>query len=365
MDVELRPRCSSVSRVYGKDQNFEYFSASVLPENAEMLDVFRDSGFEVHSTTDAGRCRSAPVAADSSTASIAAADERERQATIASLRAILKPRAVAVIGASRRESNLGRRVLESLTAVGIHRDTIYPGQPGYAPSCSGDRCYSSARDLPPGVDLAVIAVPRESVLPAVDDCAAAGINGIVVISAGFAETDARGRELQTELVERVRGYGMRMVGPNCMGVINTDPGDRPQRVVRGASAAARPNCARVAERRSRSRGAQPRSLAADRAVHVCEPRQQSRHLGQRHPPVCRTRCGDIRRAALSRVVRQSAPVRADRAARVAHEADRRREVGSYRGRPARRRKPHGGPCRERAGGRRAVPAGRRHPRRHD
>ncbi len=75
----------------------------------------------------------------------------------------------------------------------------------------------------PAVDLAVIAVPRESVLAAVDDCAVAGINGIVVISAGFAETDARGRELQAELVERVRGYGMRMVGPNCMGVINTDP----------------------------------------------------------------------------------------------------------------------------------------------
>ena len=66
-------------------------------------------------------------------------------------------------------------------------------------------------------------MPRESVLAAVDDCAVAGVNGIVVISAGFAETDARGRELQAELVERVRGYGMRMVGPNCMGVINTDP----------------------------------------------------------------------------------------------------------------------------------------------
>ena len=277
MDVELRPRCSSVSRVYGKDQNFEYFSASVLPENAEMLDVFRDSGFEVHSTTEAGIVE-VRLSLQSSPASIAAADERERQATIASLRSILKPRAVAVLGASRRESNLGRRVLEALTRSGF-KGPIYPVNPAAA-DLGGVRCYPSARDLPPGVDLAVIAVPRESVLTAIDDCAAAGINGIVVISAGFAETDARGRELQAELVERVRGYGMRMVGPNCMGVINTDPA-----IGLNASFAEHlpppgQNCARVAERRSGSRGAQPRSLTADRAVHVREPRQQGRHLGQ-------------------------------------------------------------------------------------
>ena len=206
--------------VYGKDQNFEYFSASVLPENAEMLDVFRDSGFEVHSTPEAGVVE-VRLSLQSSPASIAAADEREHQATIASLRSIVKPRAVAVLGASRRESNLGRRVLEALTRSGF-KGLIYPVNPATA-DLGGVRCYPSARDLPPGVDLAVIAVPRESVLTAIDDCAAAGINGVVVISAGFAETDERGRDLQTELVERVRGYGMRMVGPNCMGVINTDP----------------------------------------------------------------------------------------------------------------------------------------------
>jgi acyl-CoA synthetase (NDP forming)/RimJ/RimL family protein N-acetyltransferase len=209
--------------MYGKDQNFEYFSASVLPENSEMLDVFRDSGFQVHSTTEAGVVE-VRLSLQASPASIAAADERDRQATIASLRSVLTPRAVAVLGASRRETNLGRRVLEALTRSGF-TGLVYPVNPAAA-DLGGARCYPSARDLPPGVDLAIIAVPREGVLTAIDDCAAAGINGVVVISAGFAETDARGRELQTELVERVRGYGMRMVGPNCMGVINTAPAIR-------------------------------------------------------------------------------------------------------------------------------------------
>ena len=205
--------------LFGREHNLEYFSASVLPENQEMLDVFRDSGFDIHSTTDAGVVE-VRLSLQLSPAGVAAADEREHQATIASLRSILKPHAVAVIGASRRESNLGRRVLRSLMRSGF-RGPVYPVNPAVA-DLGGQRCYPSARELPSGIDLAVIAVPREAVLPAIDDCAAVGISGVVVISAGFAETDARGRELQVELVERVRGYGMRMVGPNCMGVINTD-----------------------------------------------------------------------------------------------------------------------------------------------
>jgi acyl-CoA synthetase (NDP forming)/GNAT superfamily N-acetyltransferase len=205
---------------YGNDRDFDYFSASVLPENFAMLDVFRDSGFEIGSSTEAG-CVEVRLSLQASAASVAAADERDRLATIASLTAILRPRSVVIVGASRRPSHLGRRVLESLLASGFKGD-VYAVNPSGA-ELNGRRSYASARDLPMGVDLAVLAVPREAVLTAVDDCAMAGVKGIVVISAGFAETDARGRELQRELVERVRGYGMRMVGPNCMGVINAHP----------------------------------------------------------------------------------------------------------------------------------------------
>lgn len=150
---------------------------------------------------------------------VAAEDERDRLATLASLQPILQPRAVAVVGASRKESSLGRRVFDRLLAGGF-RGAVYPVNPAIAELC-GRRCYAAARDLPSGVDLAVIAVPREAVLAAVDDCAAAGVKGLVVISAGFAETGNDGRALELELVEKVRGYGMRMVGPNCMGVLNT------------------------------------------------------------------------------------------------------------------------------------------------
>lgn len=202
----------------GTDQDFEYFCASVLPENGEMLEVFRNSGFEVHSTTEAGSVE-VRLSLHPSPFSVAAADERDRTATIASLRAILRPAAVAVIGVSRKPDNLGRRVYESLAASGFN-GAVYAVTPSRI-ELHGQRAYASARDLPAGVDLAVIAVPREAVLATVDDCAAAGIRGLVVISAGFAETDDRGRQLQAELVERVRGYGMRMVGPNCMGVVNT------------------------------------------------------------------------------------------------------------------------------------------------
>src|SRR5205823_2982629 len=85
------------------------------------------------------------------------------------------------------------------------------------------KVYASARQLPHDVDLAILAVPRDAVLGAVDDCAAAGIKTLVVITAGFAETGGEGRLLQERLVAKVRGYGMRMVGPNCMGLLNTDP----------------------------------------------------------------------------------------------------------------------------------------------
>src|SRR4029434_9579019 len=95
------------------------------------------------------------------------------------------------------------------------------------PSRMGPRPqYASVRDIPDGPDLAVIAVPRDSVLKVVDDCASRGVRAIVVITAGFAEIGPEGRDLQQRLVEKVRGYGMRMVGPNCLGLINADPAAR-------------------------------------------------------------------------------------------------------------------------------------------
>jgi acetate---CoA ligase (ADP-forming) len=197
------------------DHGVSLFEATVLVENIEMLDVFRDSGFAIRSNTAQG-CVDVYLALPLSRKGSEASDQRDRIATVASLRPLLEPRAIAVIGASRDEANLGRRIFDALREGALQ---VYPVNPAVN-EIGGVRCYPSPRALPPGVDLAVIAVPRDAVLSVVDECAVAGVKGLVVISAGFAESGEEGRALQNRLVERVRGYGMRMVGPNCMGLLN-------------------------------------------------------------------------------------------------------------------------------------------------
>ncbi|TAK17124.1 MAG: hypothetical protein EPO35_03750 [Acidobacteria bacterium] len=135
------------------------------------------------------------------------------------MQCLLDPRSVAVIGASRTSGSLGRRVFDALESGGF-AGAIYPVN-AQATEIGGRRCYASARDLPPGVDLAVIAVPSAHVLAAADDALAAGVRSLVVITAGFAETGPVGAELQRQLAAKVTAAGARMVGPNCLGLINT------------------------------------------------------------------------------------------------------------------------------------------------
>jgi len=132
---------------------------------------------------------------------------------------LLQPRSVAVIGASRTPAALGRRVLDALIASGFE-GRIYPVNP-QAKEIAGLRCFHSVHELPRGVDLAVVAVPCDVLLQTVEDCGAAGVRSLVVITAGLGETGEAGRALERTLVDRVRSYGMRMVGPNCMGLLNT------------------------------------------------------------------------------------------------------------------------------------------------
>ena len=203
--------------VIASQHGFDRFLASTLVDNTPMLEVFRDSGFEIRSKSSAGAVE-LQLSLAPSAEGVRVAEDRDRAATAASLRPMLTPAAVAVIGASRDPSSIGRRVLDALLAAGF-KGPIYPVNPG-ASELDGLPCYPSARDLPAGTDLAVIAVPSARVLEVVDDCAASGVKSLLVISAGFAEVGDAGRALQQQLVERVRNYGMRMIGPNCMGLIN-------------------------------------------------------------------------------------------------------------------------------------------------
>lgn len=150
-----------------------------------------------------------------------AAEDNERAATVASIRPLFEPSGIAVIGASTEPAAIGRRVFDALLAVRSSGD-IYPIHPRAA-EIAGVPAFPSVSAIGRPVELAIVAIPRGAVLAAVEDCAQAGVKGLVVITAGFAETDEEGRALQRQLVETVRGHGMRMVGPNCLGILNTDP----------------------------------------------------------------------------------------------------------------------------------------------
>src|SRR6266571_2496635 len=138
-----------------------------------------------------------------------------------SLSAILRPRSIAVVGASRHPQSIGREILHNLVRSGF-TGPIFPVNPNAA-SVHSIKCYRSLRDIPDPVDLAVIVVPKEIVPRVVEDAIAKQVRGLVVITAGFKEVGEEGERAERALRDRIRPAGIRMVGPNCMGVINTDP----------------------------------------------------------------------------------------------------------------------------------------------
>ena len=138
-----------------------------------------------------------------------------------SLDSLLSPRSVAVVGVSSRPDSLSGRLLANLAGRGF-AGPIYPINPK-ADEIQSRQAYPSVGSVPGEIDLAVVMVPRDAVLAAVDDCIAKQVGGVVVITAGFREAGESGAGVERELVRRLRERGVRMVGPNCMGVINTAP----------------------------------------------------------------------------------------------------------------------------------------------
>ena len=200
---------------------FRRFEAIVLPENHAMLEVFRDSGFEIRSKSEHGVV-TVLLSLSPTAESVASTDRRHALATKTSMRPLMAPTTVAVVGASRDSGSIGRRILDAIVGGGF-AGPVYPINP-HVSEIDGLRCYGSVADAPRDIDLAIVAVPTARVLEVVAQCAAAGVKSLVVITAGFAEVGAAGRALQQELVDLVRGHGLRMVGPNCMGLLNTAAG---------------------------------------------------------------------------------------------------------------------------------------------
>jgi acetate---CoA ligase (ADP-forming) len=141
-----------------------------------------------------------------------------------SLRPFFHPRSVAVIGASREPAGIGYRLLESLLGSGF-TGTIIPVNP-HATEIAGLRVYPKLTAVPNPVDLAVIAVPPNAVLEVIDNCAAKQVPAAILITAGFAETGGSGTSLEQQLREKVRQHGIRLIGPNCFGLMNLDPAVR-------------------------------------------------------------------------------------------------------------------------------------------
>jgi len=188
-------------------------------DNLAMREVFRESGFDMREAFE-GDDMEVELSLVPTATSVSRAEVRDRVATIASLRPFFHPQAVAVIGASRDPQSIGFRLLNALVTGGF-RGLIYPVNPNTT-ELAGLRVYPSIASIPGPVDLAVVVVPRDVVLPVVDDCASKGVRALVVITAGFAETGSEGCQLQRRLVEKVRQSGMRMIGPNCFGLLNAD-----------------------------------------------------------------------------------------------------------------------------------------------
>jgi len=198
----------------------EALTAEVLPQNHLMVQVFRDSGFPVTTHTVPG-----VLLFEMPTALTPEGRERferrEQAAAVAAMRVFLSPRSVAVIGASRQRGTVGAELFHNLLAAGFN-GPVYPVNPN-TPVVQSVVAYRSIGEVPGPVDLAVVAVPADSVAAAARECAAAGVRALVVISAGFAETGPEGAERQDRLLEVCRGSGMRLIGPNCLGIVNTNP----------------------------------------------------------------------------------------------------------------------------------------------
>ena len=206
----LLEHVASAARAHGVHR----FVAEVLTENSAMLQVFHDSGFPVTIYPFGSTCQ---VALELVADYPAEVEERERRAEVASLRAVLRPGSVAVVGASRRRQAVGNAVLRNMVEAGF-AGSCHPVNP-HADLIEGIPAVRSVSELPDGIDLAVLCVPAHAVPEVAQECGRRGVKALVVITAGVT-----GRpELVDGLLGAVRRHGLRLVGPNCLGVVNTAP----------------------------------------------------------------------------------------------------------------------------------------------
>ena len=199
------------------------FRAIVMPENYNMLSVFRESGFRVSIDAAPDEIR-VTFPTELTDEGIAQFEQREWTGAVNAMNAFFNPRSVAVIGASRERGTIGAEVLHNLLTFGFN-GPVLPVNPK-ASVVQSIIAYPTVQDIPGPVDLAVIVVPRGAVLDVAEACGRKGVRALVVISSGFSEVGAEGIVRQEALLRTCREFGMRLIGPNCMGILNTAPGVR-------------------------------------------------------------------------------------------------------------------------------------------
>ncbi|MDR3080010.1 MAG: GNAT family N-acetyltransferase [Streptomyces sp.] len=207
-----------------RERGIGRFTAEVLPANTKMIKVFTDAGYQQKRSFEDGVVH-LEFDLEPTDRSLAVQRAREQRAEARSVQRLLAPGSVAVIGVGRTPGGVGRSVLGNLGQGGF-TGRLYAVNGAFSEGqkeLDGVPAHRSVRDIADPVDLAVVAVPAERVPEVVAECGEHGVQGLVVVAAGYAESGPDGRERQRELVRQARSYGMRLIGPNAFGIINTSP----------------------------------------------------------------------------------------------------------------------------------------------
>ncbi|MFF8035053.1 GNAT family N-acetyltransferase [Streptomyces sp. NPDC016626] len=207
-----------------RERGVRRFAAEVLPANTKMIKVFTDAGYTQKRSFEDGVVR-LEFDLEPTDRSLAVQHAREQRAEARSVQRLLAPGSVAVVGAGRTPGGVGRSILDHLRDAGFtgRLHAVNKAFPEDLEDLDGVPAHRSVRAVDGPVDLAVVAVPAERVPEVVTECGEHGVQGLVVVSAGYAESGPDGRERQRALVRHARAYGMRIIGPNAFGVINTSP----------------------------------------------------------------------------------------------------------------------------------------------
>jgi acetate---CoA ligase (ADP-forming) len=194
-------------------------SACVMASNRRMLELLSGSGFAITERSDNGLIEiSMPTALSDDV--LSAFERRQHAASLGAVRSFLRPSSVAVVGASRHPDSIGGALIRNIVDGGFGGG-VYPVNP-HAGEILGLRSYRSVLDIPEAIELAVVAVPAAAVLGVAQECAERGVRAILVISSGFSEVGEEGARRQQALIDTCRRSGMRLIGPNCLGLLNTD-----------------------------------------------------------------------------------------------------------------------------------------------